>query len=570
MPTLGPLKPECKHQTKDKAYKCSELTDGDVRKFHDNFYAQTTKIAQDGFILKCISSVPVKRHRSVTGVRENPTTIIKYFVQVNAKTVPVCRQAFLRILNLKKHRVQGVAKRFLSTGVLPKETRGGDRRTKLYDDKRRSVINFIKTFQCIESHYCRSKSSVRVYVSSDLNIMKMHRMYNQSCDDSLKVKCAYFRHIFNTRFNIGFGTPRTDVCSKCLELTEKLKTEKDQTVKNALICEQKIHKLKYRAFYNLLKEKRDDLVTVSFDCQKNFPLPRVPDQIVYYKRQLYLYNFTIVKGSSKDPLKNNSFSYVWGEHEYSKGSEEIASCVYNFLSTKLDLSSASTLRCVADGCGGQNKNSVFLGMLAYWFRTKAPATLKRIEVVFPIVGHSFLPPDRVFAQIEKKITRTEIMVDPDEYFDIIKQHASVTYLGTPECALYNWKAAFRDVIKPPAQWHFKFLPTKRFIFCKSGKNEVLVQGEEAYKSEFGVPKSLVRRGKKIGNISLMELPRGKKIKEEKLQDIDTILKKHYGSEWQDLDFLDYYKNILTNNELFQELSEDPMCEHPEEVEQPNI
>nr|CAH7758991.1 unnamed protein product [Callosobruchus chinensis] len=34
-------------------------------------------------------------------------------------------------------------------------------------------------------------------------------------------------------------------------------------------------------------------------------------------------------------------------------------------------------------------------MLAYWLLNKAPAHMQTLEVVFPIVGHSFLPPDRV-------------------------------------------------------------------------------------------------------------------------------------------------------------------------------
>lgn len=46
------------------------------------------------------------------------------------------------------------------------------------------------------------------------------------------------------------------------------------------------------------------------------------------------------------------------------------------------------------------KINVFLGMLAYWYFKKAPNILKRVEVGFPAVGQSFLPPDRVFAQIE--------------------------------------------------------------------------------------------------------------------------------------------------------------------------
>lgn len=117
------------------------------------------------------------------------------------------------------------------------------------------------------------------------------------------VKQSYFRHIFNREFNLGFGTPTTDVCSTCIELNERIKKEADQVKKNELMTALRVHKLRAKAFFKMLQEQKDDMITFSFDCQKNSPLPRIPDQSAYYSRQFYLYNFTIVQGSSKDKLK---------------------------------------------------------------------------------------------------------------------------------------------------------------------------------------------------------------------------------------------------------------------------
>lgn len=78
--------------------------------------------------------------------------------------------------------------------------------------------------------------------------------------------------------NLGFGSPRTDMCSKCIEFQEKIKTEKDVSKTNQLIIEQRVHKLKSQAFFKLLREKKDQMATFSFDCQKNLVLPKVPDQ----------------------------------------------------------------------------------------------------------------------------------------------------------------------------------------------------------------------------------------------------------------------------------------------------
>ncbi|KAL1489063.1 hypothetical protein ABEB36_014008 [Hypothenemus hampei] len=49
---------------------------------------------------------------------------------------------------------------------MPVERRGGDRRSEFYKEKQEAVINFIKKFKAIESHYCRSKSTVRKKVKA--------------------------------------------------------------------------------------------------------------------------------------------------------------------------------------------------------------------------------------------------------------------------------------------------------------------------------------------------------------------------------------------------------------------
>lgn len=144
------------------------------------------------------------------------------------------------------------------------------------------------------------------------------------------------------------------------------------------------------------------MIILSFDCQKNLLLPKVADQIAYYKRQIYHYNLTVVVGDSKScQTKYNTFIYQWKETDYSKNSNAIASSVYHCLNQQNFLLSTTTVRLVSDGCGGQNKNTTMIAMLFYWLSNNAPSQVKPTELLFPIVRHSILPPDRVFARIEK-------------------------------------------------------------------------------------------------------------------------------------------------------------------------
>lgn len=142
------------------------------------------------------------------------------------------------------------------------------------------------------------------------------------------------------------------------------------------------------------------MLTLSFDCQKNQVLPKIPHQITYYSRQLYIYNFAVVLAVEGKKLNRDTVNlYTWNENEYKKGANEIYLhiAVYHSLNA-LDLNGIETLRLVADGCAAQNKNSIFIGMCCVWL-CNAPGHIKNIELVFPVPGHSFLPADRVFGNI---------------------------------------------------------------------------------------------------------------------------------------------------------------------------
>ncbi|KAI4455735.1 dna-directed rna polymerases i ii and iii subunit rpabc2 [Holotrichia oblita] len=227
-------------------------------------------------------------------------------------------------------------------------------------------------------------------------------------------------------------------------LSERLKHETDPHIKSTIMTEKRIHKLRANAFFDLLRENSNEIITLSFDCEKNLVLPKVPDQSAYYSRQLYMYNFTIVQGSSKSKLtKDNVFSYYWTEEKFGKGSNEIASAVFDRLN-KIDFGKndeQKILRLVADGCSGQNKNSTLIGMCSKWLVT-APLNVASIELVFPVTGHSFLPPDRVFGQIERKLRKREVIAMPSEYVEIFSESATTVELGQ-ECRVFDWKTAVK-------------------------------------------------------------------------------------------------------------------------------
>ncbi|KAI4458199.1 dna-directed rna polymerases i ii and iii subunit rpabc2 [Holotrichia oblita] len=123
--------------------------------------------------------------------------------------------------------------------------------------------------------------------------------------------------------------------------------------------------------------------------------------------------------------------HSWLESESSKGSYEIASAVYDTLN-KIEISEViNEVKLIADGCSGQNKNSTILAMAAKWL-SQAPRNIKKVQLIFPVTGHSFLRADRLFALIEKGVKKLDTIILPDEYYDIFKKHGTLKKLN------YDW------------------------------------------------------------------------------------------------------------------------------------
>lgn len=283
-------------------------------------------------------------------------------------------------------------------------------------------------------------------------------------------------------------------------------------------------------------------------------LPRVPDQAAYYSRQLYLYNFTVCEGHSKaKQTKDTITCYTWTENQRSKGSNEISSMLHAKI-TSLNLLDVTVLKLYCDGCPGQNKNITIIGMLMNWlYLTKS--AVKEIHVIYPVVGHSYLPSDRIFGRIEKVVRKKDVIIEPKEYRAIFSEFATVLHMEN-DFDVFNWNKAVEVHVKPPSQWHFQFSSAKRIVIKKeahqSGKT-VLVKGEVNYRSDLGVYKSVLKKGKSLATIIPEIMPKTVPVKQSKLHDIDNLLKKHFGPDWRNMCGIDltFHKSIIDNEDANQ-------------------
>ena len=69
------------------------------------------------------------------------------------------------------------------------------------------------------------------------------------------IKCSYdsYREIFNNKFNVSFGYPRKDTCSKYDELQVQIDAENNNESKQELINERDNHQRMADVFYNRKK-----------------------------------------------------------------------------------------------------------------------------------------------------------------------------------------------------------------------------------------------------------------------------------------------------------------------------
>jgi hypothetical protein len=297
---------------------------------------------------------------------------------------------------------------FVRLGQVPIERRGGNRVLEKNNVLKLSINQCIESLTGTTSHYRRERTS-RIFLACDLNFTKLYKLYLER-NPGFTPKLSYFRANVNQNYNLSFGTPLTDVCSTCLRTKEFLKNAKSEEERVRIMAEHRAHCLRAKAFYDSLKSSSDSVQQFSFDCQKNLALPKLPDQSAYFSQQINFYNFTVVKGNSKTELCPETVnSYVSVESQYAKNSNVIASAVHHTLVTHTFQETVEKIHLFADGCGGQNKNSIMMSMLAYYLGHEAPDHVKTLEITFPIVGHSFLPPDRVFGLIER-IKKTECVV----------------------------------------------------------------------------------------------------------------------------------------------------------------
>lgn len=516
----------CKHKDGQTVCMAYQLTQDDVSSFFNKIYKFKTAAEQNLFVIKYIQSQEKKSQRPRNKDSPRSRSVTKYFIRrANGVICNVCSATFLSITRFSRKRINKLSINLKLSGELPTEKRGGSRVKPKDSETTISIIEFIKSLKCCESHYGRGKS-VRGYLSPDLSIKKLWRIWKEKEQQQDKPLASYgkFFKIFETKFNLGFCNPKSDVCSFCDLTKEKIKACKDLREKARLITEYRLHKLKAAKFYDLLKREESDTIKVSFDMQQNQPLPKLRVGETFYSRQIWVYNLTFVEMQEKQDT-SNTFIYTWTEDQSGRGSNEVVSALNSFLGIleekyKHVPEKSLTLKLFSDSCSGQNKNQNMLGFLLYY--SHISRAFKHIEHCFPIRGHSFMPPDRVFGRLEKKFRKLETILEPGDYYTIFANSGTVKVLNK-DWQLFDFMKASKQVLRKK----LPFLMREQRVFVFSNERQISnIQSKNTYCGSLNLF-SIVQKGKaeqmKEVYSKLDHIPNSNHISEKKKKDVENLL-----------------------------------------------
>lgn len=371
--------------------------------------------------------------------RDRSRTLIYYLPfnkDANVTKLRVCKVMFLNTLGIKEKTVYSAMSKYTNNQQIT-DLRGkhANRPHKTSNETEQSVIQHIKSFPCIESHYLRKKTS-RQYLASDLNLAKMHRLYALWMSENLnsvKVASLYqYSNIFNSQFNLSFFKPKKDMCQICSIYDNadpgrkiELKDNYESHLKNKFL----IRKIKddEKSSSNL-----ETKTVAVFDLEKVLNLPQSNVGIFHYKRKYPVYNFTVY-----NLLSSQGYCFVWHAQIAKRGANEISSCLFDFFKKEAQ-KGIKSVSLYSDNCSGQNRNRFIFAMYMHASRTLNMEIVHR----FLQTGHTQNEGDCMHACVEKNL-KNKVVYTPDQLYEIItnaKVHKKFVMTEMSQNLFYDFKS----------------------------------------------------------------------------------------------------------------------------------
>lgn len=408
--------------------KCPQRINIERQKMIFNCFYKLENWTQKILFLRTLSkTIQVKENLDPIINLKKRNTHTQYYLSDEIGTQhQVCLVFLLNCLQINRSRMFS-AINTVKLNENAKDKRGNFPTRKTKENDVLFVKNFINSFPTYESHYSnKNTNSNKKYLSPFLTIKRMYREYCLKCNFQHKkaLNETKFRKIFNTEFNLSFARLKVDTCRKCDKFKALSQSQAHGSVLRTNIEQEKNEHLQLvqktkNEFHETVKhasnpENKTEVYT--FDLQRALEMPVLQTSEVYYMRQLWLYNLGIY-----DEIRKTAYMYVWNESIASRGSQEIASCLFKHF-TNFVPKNTQKIVLRSDACSGQNRNiKMALMMKKFLSNDSTHPELTSIEQHFYVSGHSYNSCDRSFALIEKQKQITENIYVPEHWVNVIRQ-----------------------------------------------------------------------------------------------------------------------------------------------------
>ena len=381
---------------------CSAITREEREKIFSQFWSSGSWQVRSGFILQTVTLSKPKRITDGTSRK-------KMSRSYNLNNKKVCKTVNLSTLGSSNKRVDYCLNKKGKQGICSPDKRGKATPNKTSESTIIDFRDFLNDHIIFSSHYC---SSNQKYFPPGTTINQLHTDYLSTRPNS-KVSLTIFKKVFAS-VNIKIYQPKTDTCKTCDWFSVELSNTNDQSRKLQLETERNEHHLKAespRIDLRLASQCTDpSVLAFTFDMQKTQPLLSLQTSVVFYKRQLWIYNTGI-----HNLFNQQGHMMLWTENEGKRGSNEVCSSILKYLEM-VNTENIKKILTFSDSCGGQNRNKTMLSFIMF---ACSKFGISEWTHRYMQPGHSFLPNDRDFGLIEKKKQRQPVF-SFDDWIHIVE------------------------------------------------------------------------------------------------------------------------------------------------------
>ncbi|CAF4874245.1 unnamed protein product [Pieris macdunnoughi] len=172
----------------------------------------------------------------------------------------------------------------------------------------------ILSFQAMESHYCRKNSEYK-YLDAGLNVQI--------------AGMETYRKVFRS-YKLRFHVPKKDLCKKCVAFKDiKSNVTISEDANNSKHLKRRDDAFLRRDADKAAANNYKNVLAFNFDLQAVLHTPKGAAVPFFYVRKLPVYNLTCYRFGDKDVD-----CFTWDETEGKRGSVEIATCIYKYISDK--------------------------------------------------------------------------------------------------------------------------------------------------------------------------------------------------------------------------------------------